>query len=182
MIFAKFSRPTARVTFSDAAVITDFDGQRTLMFRVANMRGNQVVDASMTVMLARFEVTAEGERFRRFYELELMRNKTSMFALTWSAIHVIDEHSPLHNLREEQDWRDGDAEVLVSLSGIDGTLGQTINARHSYTFDEIALGSRLANVIDVREDGILEVDFSRFHDIVSEVSDPLDPAPVRRRR
>src|SRR5690242_4788484 len=49
IIFARFSRPYARVLFSRVAVITPFDGVPTFMFRTANQRGNQVLDASMRV-------------------------------------------------------------------------------------------------------------------------------------
>ena len=48
MIFARFSRPFARIVFSRVAVIAPFDGVPTLMFRAANQRGNQILDASIT--------------------------------------------------------------------------------------------------------------------------------------
>src|SRR5262245_62818822 len=40
LMFAKFSRPTARVLFSRRAVVTPFDGVQSFMFRMANARGN----------------------------------------------------------------------------------------------------------------------------------------------
>ena len=39
IIFARFSRPFARVVFSKVAVVAPFDGVPTLMFRAANQRG-----------------------------------------------------------------------------------------------------------------------------------------------
>ena len=39
IIFARFSRPFARVLFSNVAVVALFDGVPTLMFRAANQRG-----------------------------------------------------------------------------------------------------------------------------------------------
>ena len=42
IIFARFSRPFARVVFSRVAVVTPFDGVPTLMFRAANQRGNSI--------------------------------------------------------------------------------------------------------------------------------------------
>ncbi len=38
VVFAKFSRPTARVLFSDVACVGSYDGRRVLMFRMANER------------------------------------------------------------------------------------------------------------------------------------------------
>ena len=48
IIFSRFSRPYARIVFSRVAVIAPFDGVPTLMFRTANQRGNQILDASIT--------------------------------------------------------------------------------------------------------------------------------------
>src|ERR1700744_5204387 len=53
IIFARFSRPSARVLFSKVAVVTTFDGVPTMMFRAANQRGNSILDATVTVSLAR---------------------------------------------------------------------------------------------------------------------------------
>ena len=57
IIFARFSRPYARVVFSKVAVITPFDGVPTLMFRAANQRGNQILDAAITLTVARNQTT-----------------------------------------------------------------------------------------------------------------------------
>jgi inward rectifier potassium channel len=45
LIFSRFSRPTARVMFSDIAVVSPYDGVPTLMFRAANRRRNQILEA-----------------------------------------------------------------------------------------------------------------------------------------
>lgn len=164
LVFAKFSRPTARVLFSDRAVITEFNDERTLMFRMANLRGNQIVDATVDVSFVRFETTSEGERFRRFYTLPLKRRRTSMFALSWTVMHVIDEESPLYGLSPE-DWEEDQAEMIISMNGVDGTFGQMIHARYSYTIDEVAIDARFVDILTVREDNMLEVDFSHFHQV-----------------
>jgi inward rectifier potassium channel len=96
IIFSKFSRPTARVLFSQRAIVTRRDGMPCLLFRMANARATQIVDAQATVLLARSETTLEGEGVRRFYDLELSRQRNPIFALTWTAIHFIDEASPLY--------------------------------------------------------------------------------------
>ena len=45
LVFSKFSRPTARVRFTRNAVISLRDGVPSLMFRMANVRANQIVEA-----------------------------------------------------------------------------------------------------------------------------------------
>src|SRR5438876_4614295 len=101
LVFARFSRPQARVMFSRNAVIDSFNGQRTLMLRAANQRQNQILEATATLALVRDERTLEGPSFRRFYELGLVRSRSPAFALTWTIMHTIDAKSPLHGLTEE---------------------------------------------------------------------------------
>jgi len=71
LIFVRFSRPTARILFSDSLVIAPFDGQPTLMLRVANLRHHSMVEAEFRLMLHRDEATQEGDVVRRFYPLKL---------------------------------------------------------------------------------------------------------------
>ena len=108
LVFARFSRPTARVLFSNVAVVTQFDGVPTLMFRAANQRGNQIFDANVTVSLARQVVTREGINMRRFEELRLVRSRTPLFALSWTVMHRIDETSPLYGQTPDSACRKSD--------------------------------------------------------------------------
>ncbi|HEX4293810.1 MAG TPA: ion channel [Rhizomicrobium sp.] len=163
LTFARFSRPFARVVFSKVAVITPFDGTPTLMFRAANQRGNQVLDAAITVTLAREHRTREGMVFRRFEELKLVRARTSLFALSWTIMHPIDEASPLYGV-SCQDMVDKQMEVVALLSGADATMAETIYARYSYGPDDIVRDHRFVDVLSVTPKGQRMVDLTRFHD------------------
>src|SRR5881296_521694 len=96
LMFAKFSRPTARVLFSRQAVVAPHDGVPSFMFRMANARGNNIVRAEVRVVLAREETTLEGSRMRRFHDLVLLRPRSTLFSFSWTAIHPITEASPFH--------------------------------------------------------------------------------------
>ena len=163
LMFARFARPFARVVFSKVAIITRFDGVPTLMFRAANQRGNSILDAEATVSLASRKVTLEGIEMRRFEELKLVRNRTSLFALSWTVMHTIDEASPLYGLTEEN-LSDNEVEILVMLSGVDDTLADRIYARHSYSSGDIHFDRRFADVLSVTPNGRRVVDLNRFHD------------------
>lgn len=164
LVFAKFSLPTARVAFSNNAIIREFDGKRSLVFRMANLRTNQIVDATLTVLLAQYEFFENGERFRRLYDLKLSRRRTSMFALSWTAIHIIDEDSPLLDL-DVDDWRANEIELVVSLSGVDGTFGHTIQARHSYTLEDMLFDMAFVDMVTPMDDGYIEIDYRPFHQV-----------------
>ena len=97
LMFARFSRPTARVLFSKVAVIAPHDRVPTLTLRLANVRRNQILEAQVSVTLVRDERTAEGEWMRRFYDLRLARHRSPIFAMTFTVMHEIDDASPLWN-------------------------------------------------------------------------------------
>ena len=162
VIFARFSRPYARVVFSNVAIIAPFDGIPTLMFRAANQRGNQILDASITLSVARQQTTKEGITMRRFEELKPVRDRTSLFALSWTVMHRIDEMSPLFGLTPDT-CRDNQLEIIALLNGMDETLADRIYARHSYTPDEILWDRRFVDVISIAN-GRRVVDLTRFHD------------------
>ncbi len=163
IIFARFSRPFARVVFSNVAVIVPFDGVPTLMFRTANQRGESIMDASVTVTLARQHTTLEGVTMRRFQELKLLRSKSSLFALSWTVMHAIDETSPLYGITAEQMMAQ-DMEIVVMLNGVDETIADRIYARHAYWADEILWNRRFVDVISAAPSGQRVVDLTRFHD------------------
>ncbi|MDE2356198.1 MAG: ATP-sensitive inward rectifier potassium channel 10 [Alphaproteobacteria bacterium] len=164
LLFARISRPTARIVFSRQAVITRFDGHPALILRAANRRRNRVLEAEVSLLLVHDTVTAEGERLRRFDELRPVRARSPLFFLTWQIMHVIDETSPLHGASAES-LAARNAEILVSLRGLDETFVSTIHARITYPPDQIVWGRRLADILTDLPDGRRAVDMGRFHEI-----------------
>jgi inward rectifier potassium channel len=161
LIFAKFSRPSARVRFSRYGVISSRDGVLSLMFRMANERASQIVEAQVRVLLARGEVTVEGERVWRFHELDLTRYRNATFRHSWTVIHPIRPGSPLYGASEES-LKAASAEIVVSVTGIDGAFMQTVYARHTYAAADIVWGARLVDImIRTPEDDFL-IDYGKF--------------------
>lgn len=165
LMFARFSRPTARVIFSRVAVVTPFNDVPTLMFRVANERRNQILEAQLGVTLLRDEVTVEGEYTRRLYDLKLLRSQSRSFALTWTAMHQIDESSPLYRETLES-MVQAQADIAVTLTGLDETVSQTVHARHYYLAEEILWDRRFVDIIGKKPDGRRMIDYTRFHDVM----------------
>jgi inward rectifier potassium channel len=161
LIFAKFSRPSARVRFSRYGVISSRDGVLSLMFRMANERASQIVETQAHVLLARSEVTVEGEPVWRFHDLELTRYRNATFRHSWTVIHPIRPGSPLYGASEES-LKATRAEIVVSVTGIDGAFMQTVYARHTYEAADIAWGARLVDImIRTPEDDFL-IDYGKF--------------------
>jgi inward rectifier potassium channel len=165
LVFARFSRPTARVSFSRVAVIGPHNGKPTLTVRLANERRNQMLAAEVSMTLVRDERTVEGMLLRRFYDLTLIRDRSPVFALTFTVMHEIDDKSPLHGITAAE-LAGLNAELVVTSSGIDETLVAPVHARASYLPHEILWNHRFADIMGYTEDGRRAIDYARFHDTV----------------
>jgi len=170
LAFARFSRPTARVLFSDVAVISDYEGKPHLKIRLANQRTNRIVDVQVELVLLRDSTTKEGYRMRRFHNLKLVREHVPLLQITWTLLHPIDENSPLYGVTQEK-IRAQEDELIVSLSGYDETLSQTIHARHSYVDDEIICHAFFEDILTRRDNGTVEVNYHLFHSHRPEAAD-----------
>jgi inward rectifier potassium channel len=170
LIFAKFSRATARVLFSRVAVVAPYEGVPSLMFRMANERESQIVEAQLHAVVLRDEITAEGEPVRRAHDLHLRRSRSAAFALTWTAIHPITPDSPLHG-EDAASLLAKRSDLLVALTGFDESLSQSVHARHGYGPGDIRWGARFQDVLGQLPDGRQIIDYRKFHDVL-----PVEPA------
>ena len=165
LVFAKFSRPTARVLFSRVAVVNRFQGVPSLLFRMANARGNQIAEARVHLVMVRTERTEEGEEMRRVYDLELLRSQSAFFQLTWLAVHPLTPGSPLHGETAES-LEAKEVDLVVSLSGFDEALSQNVYARYGYGPGQVLFDHRFVDVLLRLPDGRRAIDYRRFHDAV----------------
>ncbi|PSB28256.1 ion channel [Stenomitos frigidus] len=165
LAFARFSRPTARVMFSHVAVIVPHEGTPALIFRAANQRRNQILEAQLRVYFVRDETRADGQFMRRIYDIRLLRDQSPSFMLSWLAVHPIDESSPLYGITAES-LIQTNATIVISLSGIDETVAQVVHARHTYTASEIVWNSQFVDIIRHTADGHRYIDYNYFHDVL----------------
>jgi inward rectifier potassium channel len=171
LVFAKFSRPTAQFVFSRRAVIAPVNGVPTLMFRLGNQRGNQIVNAQITLVLVRTERTSEGETFYRMLDLKPSRERALSLSRSWNVLHAIDAASPLAG-ETPASVLEKEVELQVMVIGVDDISMQTVHAAHRYFAKDIVWGARMADVLTETPDGHLQLDLSRFHDV-----EPTAPAP-----
>ena len=165
IVFARASRPTARVLFARVAAIAPWHGTPTLFLRMGNERRSQILEADVALYLLRFEVSLEGVMMRRFHQLALERSHTPVFALTYSAIHVIKPGSPLDGATAES-LQAEEAELLVTVTGTEEATGQTVHARMMYLASDILWNRRYADLIRTDENGERFFDYGPFDDTV----------------
>ncbi len=179
IVFAKFSRPTARIAFSEKLCIHPRNGRPVLEFRLANQRRGSLSDATMKFSVVRDEVTAEGTPMRRGYPLELERAHMPVLSLAWNCIHVLDEKSPIHGLcrGEPMDQISG---FIAILAAHDDTMGETVHARVYYTAEDVLHNTRFVDMIDnLSEPGVIAIDHALLNEVAPIPSTPsLIPAIV----
>jgi inward rectifier potassium channel len=163
LIFARFSRPNARLLFADYPVIYNHDGKPNLMLRLANERHNIISNATAKLWFFKNIVSMEGEQIRRFYELRLTQNQNPGLALSWTLYHVLDKTSPMYGL-DADGLEACKASLALVVSGYDVVAAQTVHARKSYDHSDIRFGHRYVDILGASEDGRLRIDYGRFHE------------------
>ena len=156
MLFARFSRPTARIRFSRRAVMAPYRGLTGFEFRIINERQNLLIEVEAKVIYSKLE-HVEGRPLRRFYQLHLERNKVAFFPLQWTIVHPIDETSPLFGCSRES-MEAQSAEFLILITAIDDTFSQVVHSRSSYRHDEVEWGARFQDMFRYSKDQVLGVD------------------------
>jgi inward rectifier potassium channel len=164
LVFARFSRPRARILFSRRAVLGREEGVPILEVRIANCRRSLILAMDIEVTLALLARDEAGRLMRQFIPLKLVQSHAPILRFVFHAAHVIDESSPLHG-RALTQLEEGDAEIIVTVAGTDEITAQGVFARTAYSFEHIAHHHRFAGMVSHREDGHVVVDYARFHDV-----------------
>lgn len=168
LLYGRFSRPNAKIIYSDKMVIAPYKEAKGLMFRLANLRNNQLIEIEVQVVLS-YNETVNGKVSRRFYPLELERAKIGLLTLSWTVVHPIDEHSPIFQ-KTAQDLANAEVEILVLLKAFDDTFSQTVHTRTSYRDEDILHDAKFSNIFSKDGNGRTTIDLSRIGAIESSDS------------
>lgn len=164
LLFARFSRPTAKITFSQNAIIAPYQGIKAFEFRITNGLKNQLIGLEAEVLLTQDEIV-NGKKMRRFYSLPLERKKVVFFPLSWTIVHPIDEKSPLYNY-DDKKLLEVNAEFLILLTGTDETFSQAVHSRSSYKADEVIWNVKFADIFNKNTDeNQITIDVTKLHQV-----------------
>lgn len=162
LLYGRFSRPVAKLMYSERAIIAPFKDGKAFQFRVANkMRNSQLTDMECRVTVAKLEIE-NGVPIKRFRTLELEIGKILFFPMAWTVNHPIDENSPIYGMSLE-DMKNADVEFLISMIGFDDTFSQTVSTRYSYTYEELSYGAKFKSIFSSRN-GRTSQDLNKLSD------------------
>ena len=155
LIYGRFSRPVARIIFSNLAIIAPFQGRNAFQFRTSNKQKSNMIDAEVKVILSILE-DVNGAEMRKFYPLNLEYNKINFFTSVWTVNHPINEDSPLYGLTKE-DLQNGEAEFMITLYAFDDTFAQSVHSRYSYRYNEIIWGAKFKPIHIIDNKGVITI-------------------------
>ena len=169
LVFARISRPRARIIFSRHPVVAAHNGVPTLMFRMANARSNFISEATAKTWMIGPSVSQEGRRIVGFQPMRLIKSENPTLALSWTLFHPIEADSPLFGMDEEA-LAAGEINFVISIAGFDETSGQTVHARGVFAAQDVRFGHEYEDIIWIDDDGLRHIDYAKI--------DTTRPAPT----
>lgn len=133
------------------------------MFRLSNLRHNQLIEVEINVTLAYFE---KDSKTRSFERLNLERDKVALFPTSWTIVHPITEESPFYGLGPDE-IPNLKAEVIILLKAFDDTFSQTIYSRTSFHSNEILWGKKFKPMFHLKADGQTLLDLRLINEMES---------------
>ncbi len=161
LLWGRFSRPTAKVVYSNNILVSPYRGGKGVMFRVINSGRSRLIEIEADVTMARTELIDEKHQ-RRFYRLKLELNRINVLPTSWTLVHPIAEDSPFHG-RSREDVEREETEVLVQLKAFDETYSQIVYSRTSYKSHQIVTGAKFIPMIEDASDGSIVLDMDRLN-------------------
>ncbi len=158
LLFGRFSRPSARIAFSERILMAPYQDRSSVQFRILNLRPNVLMEIQAHLILMTVE-GPPGALTRRYQPLKLEREDLYFLALSWTIVHPIEEDSPLFG-KTREDLERLQAEFVVMIKAFDDTFAQSVHARYSYRYDEMVWQAHFQPTFEMDGDGnmILNVD------------------------
>ncbi len=157
LLYGRFSKPSAKIKYSNHAVIAPYQNINAFMFRVVNPLENQLLEVEVTVNLSMKRPNSE---LRDFFALELERPKVVFLPSVWTIVHPINASSPLYQLTEAE-VHEKDAEFIIMMKAFDESFSQTVYSRSSYKVGELKWGEKFVYIMEQTDEGV-SVDISRL--------------------
>ena len=162
-LYGRFSKPVAKLEFSNYALVTPSESGSSFQFKLVNRRNSQMMNLETTVIYTSI-IEKNGTISRDYQRLDLRLSKILFFPLSWTVVHDIDKNSPLFG-KTEQDLEEEFGEFLVHVKGHDEVYGSEVNKRLSYLYDEVKWGYGFKRNFETDEEGIINLNLDGLSDV-----------------
>ncbi len=152
LIYGRFSKPKSYLLFSDNALISPYKNGIALMFRFAGFKDMHALTDLEVRVNTGLLLVENGKPDYKYFTLDLERTKVESMAMSWTVVHPIDEKSPFYGFTEE-DMKNADTEIYVSLRGFDDVFSNYVQQRTSYVYNEILFNRKFIPMFRESDDG-----------------------------
>ena len=156
LLYGRFSRPKAGVTFSDQIIVRPFNEGKALMFRLMSSRGSIMIEPEVSCTLSTMVQQESGGFRRQFFQMELNLSKINYLPAMWTLVYEIKQGSPLFELSDEE-ISDLSFEIYVKIKYFDEVYSDQVYQLGHYTNEELEFNRQFVPSYSHNEDGVLEV-------------------------
>jgi len=149
LFFVRFSRSTAKLIFSDKAVIAPYKDGSGLMIRLANAKKITAVEMYAHMFFVMYDPV---QNKRNFKELGLEQMYLPLSSPTWTIVHPIREGSPFYQV-DLAELKKSNFNLIVTIGAIDSVTGQSIFGGQAYAKEDIIPNARFTSCSELNEEG-----------------------------
>lgn len=165
LIYGRFSRPSAKIAFSQNVIISPYKEGSALMFKMVNQRNSVLLNTKVNVMISLSHKEHHATTYiRRYYNLPLEADSVRYFPLTWTIVHDINDESPLYGM-SLQDIQEQGTEVLILVEAFDETFSQMVLQKHSYADHQWQENVRFKRNFSADDSGKIVLNIHELHEL-----------------
>lgn len=153
LVYGRFSKPKANITFSKHAIVAPYLNITGLMFRFAASKDTHILSEVAVKINLGMQVIEDNKPVFKFYDLELERSKIESLPMNFTVVHPIDEQSPLWAY-SAGDYEKADVELYVVVRAFDDIYSSTVQLRTSYIYSEILHNVKFVQMYRESADGL----------------------------
>ena len=160
IIWSRFAKAKIPLKFSKNAVITNWNGERVLMLRIAGMFPNRPI-AKLTLTGSAI-LKVPGLNYMKAFPLNFVRDTNPLFKMPGTWMHVIDKTSPLYQIRTKSMLNEQNAVFLMFVAeGYDTAFETSVYKAFRYVKKEIKHDYHFKDIMSFH-DHMIHVNMKEF--------------------
>ena len=165
LTFARLSRARIRIHFSKNIAFDEHEGVASLLFRVTNLRANDLVGVHINFYFMKIIPLKNGTFTRRWYLLALTPPDMPVFSFTWKVAHQIKKDSYF----DGKDWEEitkNEGIFLAILKGYDVDLATESMIYNVWAADSVIKGNLPELLSKSKEGSPLSISLEKLDEII----------------
>ena len=167
LTFARLSRARIKIHFSKHIVSDEHEGIPSLIFRVTNLRANELVGVHIDLYFMKIIHLSDGTFTRRWYPLQLTPPDMPVFSFTWKVTHQIKQDSYFYG-KDAKEISLSDGIFLAILTGYDIDLATESMVYNIWPAEIVVRGSLPELLSRSKEGRPMSIPFEKLDEIIEK--------------